>query len=125
MERSFPTPDRPHVIVLTLKGDIVRHEDSRFEILIDEILDKGQRVFIMDFRDVEFMDSAGIGLIIKIASQVEKRHGVLRLCNPKGNVKNVFAMLGIEERFKLYPTLADALRAYGDHLSLEFVAFKF
>lgn len=125
MERTLPTPEKPHVVVLCMQGQLTRHEDSRFEVLLEEILDKGQKNFIIDFRSVDFIDSAGIGLVIKIASMVEKRFGVLRLCNPKTNVKNVFQMLGIEDRFHIFPTLAEALQAVGHLLSVEFINFKF
>lgn len=125
MDQEFPQPDMPHVIVLCLEGDVIRHEESRFEMLIEELLEKKQRHFIMEFSSVEFIDSAGIGLIIKTANMIEKRLGALTLCNPKANVKNVFQTLGIEDRFKIFYSLGRALRSRGQLVRVEFVDFKF
>ena len=125
MEQNFPQPDKPHVVVLSLHGNLVRHEDQQVEIMVDELLDKGHRHFIMDFDDVNFIDSAGIGLIIKLASAIEKHQGVLHLCNPQQNVQNVFNMLGIETRFQIYTRLNRALRSVGHVLSVEFIDFAF
>jgi anti-sigma B factor antagonist len=125
MEQQYPQPDKPHVVVLCLHGDMIRHEEAPFELLVDEILDKGQRNFVLDFHNIGFVDSAGIGLIIKLAAEIEKRLGSLRLCNPKTNVKNVFATLGIDNRFHIYHSLTDALQSVGHLLSVEFINFKF
>jgi len=125
MDQDFPQPDMPHIIVLCLEGEVMRHEEARFELLIQELLEKKQRYFIMEFSNVDFVDSAGIGLIIKIASMVEKRLGALCLCNPKANVKNVFQTLGIEDRFKIMYSLGAALRSHGHLIRVEFVDFKF
>lgn len=126
MEQNIPLPEVPHVVVFRLEGNLVRYEETRIEMLCGELIDKSVSRFIFDFDRVQFVDSAGIGLIIKLASLIEKNHGTLLLCNPKGNVKNVFNLLGIEERFKIYTRLGDALETFGNPLIVETipVAFK-
>lgn len=125
MEQYFPQPEKPHVVVLCLHGNLTRHEDSQVEIVVDELLEKGHRWFVMDFDAVGFIDSAGIGLIIKLASAIEKQGGTLSLCNPQQNVHNVFSMLGIETRFQIFPRLGKALQAIGHLLSVELINFQF
>ena len=124
-EQIFTQLEKPHVVVLCLHGNLMRHEDTQVEAIVDEVLDKGHRYFVMDFDGVGFIDSAGIGLIIKLASAIEKHQGTLRLCNPQSNVHNVFNMLGIESRFHIYPRLGRALQSIGHLLSVEFINFKF
>ncbi len=125
IEQNYPQPDKPHVVVIRLHGNLVRHEDPQVELVIDELIDKGHRQFVLDFDGVSFIDSAGIGLIIKLASSIEKHAGVLRLCNPQQNVHNVFKMLGIENRFQITPRLGQALESIGHLLSVEFITFAF
>ncbi|MFH1538641.1 MAG: STAS domain-containing protein, partial [bacterium] len=67
MTQNFPQPEQPFVIVLLLKGKITTHEDKRLEMLVSELTDKGNGLFIFDFSLVDFIDSAGIGLIMKLA----------------------------------------------------------
>jgi len=122
---DFPQPDKPHVVVICFHGNLMRHEDSQVETIVDELLDKGHQFFVMDFDGVSFIDSAGIGLIIKLASAIEKHKGTLHLCNPQQNVHNVFSMLGIESRFQIFPRLGRALQSIGHLLSVEFINFRF
>lgn len=125
MEQNLPRIEEPHVILFRLEGKIIRHEDSELENLIDELLDKNCRKFVLDFNRVDFVDSAGIGLIIKMASIIEKRFGALLLCNPQKNVRNVFNMLGIDSRFKIYDNLTDALMGIGRLVRLEMITVRY
>jgi anti-anti-sigma factor len=125
MDQNLPRIDEPQVILFRLEGRIIRHEDLELESLIAELLDKNCRKFVLDFNHVDFVDSAGIGLIIKMASIVEKRFGALLLCNPQKNVRNVFNMLGIDSRFKIYDNLADALMSVGRLIRLEMITVRY
>ena len=125
MDQKLPRIDEPPVVLIRLEGRLVRHEDAELELLIGELLDKKCRKFVLDFNRVEFVDSAGIGLVIKLASLVEKRAGVLLLCNPQKNVRNVFNMLGIENRFKIYDNLGDALIEVGRIMRLEIITVSY
>lgn len=120
-----PHLEEPLVVLLLLKGNLIRHEDLALESLYEELLERECLRFIMDFTKVEFIDSAGIGLIIKLAAMTEKCKGQLILCNPQKNVKNVFAMLGIESRFKIYTHLEDALMGFGRNIRLELISVSF
>lgn len=120
-----PHLEEPTVVLLLMKGNLVRHEDLELETLFDELLERDFRRFILDFTKVEFIDSAGIGLIIKLASMTDKCEGQLILCNPQKNVKNVFTMLGIESRFKTFTYLEEALLVFGRNLRLEIISVSF
>jgi anti-anti-sigma factor len=125
MEQNLPRIDEPPVILIRLEGSMQRHEDTDLELLIEELLGKNCKHFILDFNRIEFIDSAGIGLIIKLASLIEKKFGTLQLCNPQNNVRNVFNMLGIENRFKIHGNLGDALLAVGRLMRLEIITVRY
>ncbi len=125
MEQNLPRVDEPPVILIRLEGSLLRHEDTDLELLVGELLDKNCKKFILDFNRMEFIDSAGIGLIIKLAAIIEKRFGNLQLCNPQNNVRNVFNMLGIESRFKIYDNLGDALLSIGRLMRLEIITVRY
>lgn len=121
MSQNFPRPEQPLVILLLLEGKITTHEDRRFETLVSELVDKGSARFVFDFNMVDFIDSAGIGLIMKIAARIKNAAGEVVLCNPRTNVKNVFIMLGIDTRFQIFDRLGEALEHFGNLLDLEII----
>lgn len=121
MSQNFPHPGQPAAILLLLEGKITTHEDRRLEMLVAELLEKENKRFIFDFNRVDFIDSAGIGLIMKLAAGIRNASGEVVLCNPRTNVKNVFVMLGIETRFQIFDRLGDALLHFGNLLRLELI----
>lgn len=125
MENRQTNPEAREAALLRLEGRLVRHEDQELELLIRELLDRSCRRFILDFNLVEFIDSSGIGLIMKLASLIEKTGGALLLCNPQDNVRKVFSMLGLESRFKIYNDLGETLLVCGRLLNLEIISVKF
>jgi anti-anti-sigma factor len=125
MDRNLPRVDEPPVILVRFGGNLARHEDPGFEIIIQEILDKMCLNFIFDFNRVKYLDSAGIGLVIKLASMIEKRGGSLLLCNPQKNVRSVFSMLGIDNRFRIFDDLGGALENFGRLLRLEIININY
>ena len=68
MQQNVPIPEVPRVAVMRIEGNVVRHEEPRIEQLVAEFLENGVRAFVFDFDRVTFIDSAGIGLIIKLAA---------------------------------------------------------
>ncbi|HOX27801.1 MAG TPA: STAS domain-containing protein [bacterium] len=125
MDQNLPRIDEPPVILIRLEGSVTRHEDTDLELLIGELLGKHCKKFIIDFNKTEFIDSAGIGLIIKLASMIEKKIGTLVLCHPQSNVRTVFGMLGIDNRFKIYDDLSEALSGYGRVMRLEIISVRY
>ncbi|MEW5946830.1 MAG: STAS domain-containing protein [bacterium] len=125
MNNELPRPREPHVIILRLAGRMMRLDDTNLESLLGDLLEKSHSHFILDFDRVEFIDSAGIGLIMKIAAEVQKASGELVMCNPRSNVKNVFVMLGIESRFRIYDRLGDAIQHFGNLARVELINVKF
>jgi stage II sporulation protein AA (anti-sigma F factor antagonist) len=125
MQQNVPIPEVTRVAVLRIEGNVVRHEEPRIEQLVAEFLENGVRAFVFDFDRVTFIDSAGIGLIIKLAAVIERHIGKLYLCNPKSNVRNVFSMLGIEERFRIFDHLGDALEIIGNPLLIDTVSVHY
>lgn len=121
MSQNLAFPPEPMVILLLLDGRIMSHENRQLELLVEDLLEKKCRKFIFDFNRVDFIDSAGIGLIMKLAAVIRNAAGEVLLCNPRTNVKNVFIMLGIETRFRIFDQLGDALAHTGNLLKLEII----
>ena len=82
--------------------------DKRLETLIAE----GATRIIIDFRDLEYISSAGLQSILALAKRLEPVDGDVILCNLGGPVKEVFDISGFSIIFPIFDSLADA-RASG------------
>jgi len=59
---------------------------------LDQVLEGDVREVVIDFRDVPFMDSSGIGEILRIFKILRDRKGELALINPNKKLRNLFTM---------------------------------
>jgi stage II sporulation protein AA (anti-sigma F factor antagonist) len=66
---------------------------------------------VIDFRNVTFMDSSGINVLVAVNNTTRARGGRLRLADVAPPVLDVLHIVGLDDVIPLYPTLSGALAA--------------
>ncbi len=85
-------------MTITLSGEIDHHEAKHAMKTITEKIDAYlPRVCILDFRDVSFMDSSGIAIVISAVRRMREIGGKLMLQNVQPQPMKVFCAAGIEQ----------------------------
>ena len=80
-----------------LEGEIDHHTAAQMREEIDaELIGGTARLLIMDFRDVTFMDSSGIGLVMGRYRQIRYNDGQLHIINPSPPIYKVMRIAGLE-----------------------------
>ena len=75
----------------------------RVRSYMDEILDKYfKRKIVMDMRNLKFMDSTGIGILIGRYKKIVDKNGVVFILNPPPSVDRVLKLSGI---YKIMPKI--------------------
>ncbi|CQR59331.1 STAS domain-containing protein [Streptomyces leeuwenhoekii] len=64
---------------------------------------------VIDFRDVTFMDSSGINVLVAANKTARSRGGWLRLARTPTRVLDLLRIVGLDTIIPLHPTLEDAL----------------
>ena len=84
-----------HTMIITLSGDIDHHSAKRIRGEIDNSLftNRPKRA-VMDMSEVEFMDSAGLGLILGRIACAEKIGCRLTLLSPSPQVMRILDLAG-------------------------------
>lgn len=78
-------------------GDIDHHSAKEMRETIDDAVLKGQvRELEIDFRDVTFMDSSGIGLVMGRYKRMQELGGTLHLVNVASHLKKVMVLAGLD-----------------------------
>ena len=78
-------------------GDIDHHSAKEMRETIDDAVRKGQvRELEIDFRDVTFMDSSGIGLVMGRYKLMQELGGTLHLVNVASHLKKVMVLAGLD-----------------------------
>ena len=64
---------------------------------------------LLDFKNVDHLSSAALGMLINVNQKVKNQSGELRLVNIKPQIYEVFVITKLNKLFKIHPTRADAL----------------
>ncbi len=101
------------VLVAVLGGEIDHHyaEQIRNEIESKYEENKAKNI-VLSFKNVRFMDSSGIGMVIGRYKFVVARGGNLVACDLTLEAKRIFDMSGLGKIVDIYDTLDEALECF-------------
>ena len=93
------------VLVLTVTGDIDHHTAQPLRQALDlPHLGSPPRV-VIDMRQVTFMDSSGINLLISAHRATTQQHGWIRLTGVPDSVMSTLRIVELDTIITCYPTL--------------------
>ncbi len=100
---------RPGVVVLEMTGSIrIGPNCQEIEQVVDDLIRRHETQVIFDLSGVPFVDSSGIGTIVRCLTKLKKLGGTLRLTGVKGMVEGVFKLTQIDRVIEIYPTASEA-----------------
>ena len=100
------------VIVLELSGKIMGGEETTmFHGKLHEYIQAGKRHFVIDLKNVEWMNSVGLGMLISSLTTVKNAKGRLVLANIT-NIESILTMTRLISVFEHYDSQAAALKSF-------------
>ncbi|MBE6846080.1 MAG: STAS domain-containing protein [Ruminococcus sp.] len=85
-------------IIAYLSGEIDHHSALLLRQEIDlAVRENNPSELILDFSEVSFMDSSGIGLVMGRYRVMNESGGTVTIHNPSPNIKKVMKLSGIEK----------------------------
>lgn len=101
--------------VLTLAGSLtLGREAQNFELTVEELVKDQKNRIVLDLKDVSFVDSAGIGILVSCHGKARSAGGQLRLAGVVDRVLNVLRITKVDTIMLLDPSVADSIRALGN-----------
>ena len=87
-------------LIAKIKGEIDHHtSNSLREILDQELLEKNIKNLILDFNEVTFMDSSGIGVIVGRYKKINALGGKMMIIRTSEQVDKILELSGIKKIF--------------------------
>lgn len=77
----------------------------------------GDVAVLLDFDDVEYLNSLGLGAITRILISCSRAHGLLRVCNVRDRVRRLFDVVKFHKLFDYHESEADALETLSKDLA--------
>ncbi|CAG5091959.1 Anti-sigma F factor antagonist [Thermobacillus xylanilyticus] len=90
---------------VTLKGDLDQQAEQKIRSVLDweDGLGEGRRYLILNLHEVNFINSAGMALLIRIARAGRKKGFHTFVCGASAHYQKLFRMVGLTEYVMLYP----------------------
>ena len=102
-----------NAIIVSLYGEVDQYIAAELKGRIDiEIQSSLKRNVIIDLKNVEMMDSSGIGLIVGRYKLTTSLGGKFAICNADSNVQRMLELSGITKVIKYCNTLAEAEKSF-------------
>ncbi|WP_250277815.1 anti-sigma F factor antagonist [[Clostridium] colinum] len=99
-------------LLVKLYGEIDHHYTEDIRDKIDREFNKqGCQNMILDFEDINFMDSSGIGMIIGRYKIVQEKNGKICAFGLKDNAKRIFDMSGLNKLINCFVTKEEAINS--------------
>jgi anti-anti-sigma factor len=102
------------VTVFTLSGQLAYEDGTRRlrEALTAAVAD-GPRSCLIDLRDVTYLDSGGVGLLVAMFRHVTRRGGQFKLLSPSPAARRVLGISQLTRVFDIFDDERDALLNLG------------
>lgn len=101
------------VIILDLNGRLVLEEGVPvLRASIERLVGDGQRQILLNMRDVTYVDSCGIGLLIAKLVSVRRAGGDVRLVDLTSRTRHLLEITRLLDVFPIFISEQDALASF-------------
>jgi anti-sigma B factor antagonist len=101
------------VTIVDITGRIVLGEESAsLRSLVSDLLSKGHKKILFNLRDVDYIDTSGLGFLISTLTGMRKQGGEVKLLNLTQKVQDVMQITKLYTVFDIFDDEAAALKSF-------------
>jgi anti-sigma B factor antagonist len=101
------------VTVLDLKGRVTLGEgDELLKDKVNSLLNQGLKKIVLNLADVPYVDSAGLGEIVRTYTTVSKQGGTLKLLNLTKRITDLLSITKLLTVFETFDNENEAVRSF-------------
>ena len=101
------------VTVLDLKGKMTLGEgDELLKDKINSLIHQGQKKLLLNLEGVPYIDSAGLGEIVRTYTTVSRQGGKLKLLNLTKRIEDLLSITKLLTVFDTFDSEAEAIQSY-------------
>ena len=112
---AFNVRDNQGVCVIDLKGKItIGSGDVELRETVKRMIKEGKKKMILNLEKVSYIDSAGLGEIIRCYTTISKEGGKIVLLNPSHKVYDLFQLTKLDQVFTVFDDENKAIVSFTD-----------
>src|SRR5438874_8142457 len=101
------------VVVLDVKGRVQLGEgDELLRDKVNSLLNQGRKKIVLNLAQVPYIDSAGLGEVVRTFTTVSRQGGQLKLLNLTKGITDLLAITKLLTVFDTYDSEQDAVQSF-------------
>ncbi|MGC4085883.1 MAG: STAS domain-containing protein [Vicinamibacterales bacterium] len=101
------------VLILDVKGRITLGEgDEILKDKVNSLLNQGKKKIVLNLAEVPYIDSAGLGEIVRTYTTVSRQGGSLKLLSLTKRITDLLAITKLLTVFETYESENDAVQSF-------------
>ena len=99
------------ILVISFYGELHSEQTELVEYRVKELAAQADKI-IINCGELEYLDSRGLGSLVKINTAIKEQKSELVLCSVSGKVERVFKLTRFYEYIKVFGDIEEASKYY-------------
>lgn len=99
--------------IIRLEEEFCQKNIQNFRDRLDEIYEQDSRHVVIDFSDVNIVDSKAMEALLDAIEEVQDLGGFMKVACLSSTVKKVFVVTQFDRIFEIYGDVVSAVRSFG------------
>ena len=104
--------ETPGFTVIAVSGEIDVYTAPKLREKLITLVEDGSYQLIVDMEGVEFLDSTGLGVLVRGLKRVRAHDGWIDLVCTQGRILRIFKITGLNKVFNIYDSVPEAIAAH-------------
>lgn len=105
-------PLQPGAAAIAIAGDVTAACEQTLMAAHEEATDAGAKIVILDFSDMEYMNSGGIGMLVTLLVRGQRRQQRLAAVGLTEHYRQIFELTRLDEAISIHDDTDQALAAH-------------
>ena len=109
MELTLSTRDVGDRTVIEVGGEVDVYTAPKLDAELTSIVGSGKAAIVVDLSGVEFLDSTGLGVLVKALKHAKEAGGSLAVVATSDRITKVFRITGLDSAIPLHDSVDSAV----------------
>jgi anti-sigma B factor antagonist len=105
-------PNGKIMVVVVREERLDAHNSDELKVEMNRLFESGTKDLLVDLKEVRFIDSSGLGVLVSGFKNASTHQGSIKLCSLQTQVKSMFELTRLHRVFDIYQTMDEALESY-------------
>lgn len=118
-EFSTSIKNEGDINLIYLNGYLDAHTAPKLENNFSELIDKDKYKIVVNFKDLAYISSAGLGVFMAFIEKIREQKGDIKLTAMNDKVFNIFDLLGFPLLYEIFKSDEEAINKFKEMNNLE------